>query len=378
MVYSKKFILNECAVSEVFGQVLMTFIVVILMASIGMFVFSEPRPSEVPHINIVEQFDPFNDTIVICNNGGESIPLRDLKLVLHSGSAEYVINGEELSVHLIEEYGDNGYWDLSEYISVNVLEVCGLDLENRDEDLDVLLIYTPSKKVIHSSLIPSAYLDDAIQSPNDRISEKDIPEEDIPEEDIPEEDIPEEDIPEEDIPEDGDEKSHVVVGDLWIPPQRLAFDNSESSKGNKGSAYLDDVQEIGGGFTTYYPDEDNSTYEYFEFGLNESVLRSFGVTFSGSYENLEISGAKIKILYEGHDGSFRWVKLQVWDQTEGTLYEYDLPEYKHNYGEEVLDLPHITNTEDLENLKVYILAKKNPGNSGNKYIHIDYLAVYIP
>jgi PKD repeat protein len=359
---SKKFRLNECAVSDVLGEVLMTIIVVIMMTSIGMFVLSEPKISDVPHIDIYDQLDPFTDTIVIRNNGGESIPIRDLKLVLHSGSKEYVINGEELSSKLIEECEDNGYWDLSESISVNLLEVCSLDLENRDEDLDALLIHTPSKKVIYSSSISSIYLDDAIQSPNDR----------IPEDEISEEDIPEDEISEENISDDDEE------GYIWIPPQLLAFDNSESPKGDKGSACLDDVQNIGGSFTTYYPDEATSMYEYFEFGLNESILNSFGVTFSDPYENLVIAGAKIKVRYEGHDGSFRWVKLQVWDQTDGTLYEYDLPEYKHTYGEKILDLPHITNTEDIENLNIYIIAEKNPGNSGNKYLHIDYLAVYIP
>jgi len=351
---SKKFRLNECAVSDVLGEVLMTIIVVIMMTSIGMCVFSESKPPDAPHIDIYEQLDPFNDTIVIRNNGGESIPLRDLKLVLHSGSTEYVITGEELSGQLIEECGDNGYWDLSEYISVNVLEVCGLDLENRDEDLDALLIHTPSKKVIYSSSISSIYLDDTIQSPNDR------------------------------IPRDGIPGNGYEVGYIWIPPQLLALDNSVSPQnGNNkpdliGSACLDDVQNIGGGFTTYYPDDAVSMHEYFEFGLNESVLKSFGVTFSGPYEDLDISGAKIKIRYAGHDGSFRWVKLQVWDQTDNTLYEYDIPEYKKEYGEKVLDLPHITNVEDLENLNVYIVAQANPGKSGQHYIHIDYIAAYIP
>ncbi|KKG09874.1 hypothetical protein EO98_16225 [Methanosarcina sp. 2.H.T.1A.6] len=348
MVCSKKFILNDCGVSEVFGQVLMTLIVVIMMTSIGIFVLSEPKPSDVPHIDIYEQFDPFNDTIVICNNGGESVPLRDLKLVLHSGSTEYIINGEELSGQLIEECGDNGYWDLSEYISLNVSEVCGLDLENCDEDLVVLLIHTPSKKVIQSSLIPSIYLDDDIQSPNDR-------------------------IPVDKIPDDGY---------IWIPPQLLALDNSRSQKGIEGSACLDDVQKIRGGFTTYYPNEEASMYEYFEFGLNESVLKSFGVTFS-DYENLNISGAKIKVVYNGHDGSFKWVKLRVWDQTEGRFEEYSMPEYhsgKHNprWGSEIVDLPHITNAEDLENLNVSILAKANHGKSGMHFLNIDYIAVYIP
>ena len=350
---SKKFRLNECAVSDVLGEVLMTIIVVIMMTSIGMCVLSESKPPDAPHIDSYEQFDPFNDTIVIRNNGGESIPIRDLKLVLHSGSTEYVINGEVLSDQLIEEYGDDGYWDLNEYFSINLLAVCGLNLENRDEDLEVLLIHTPSKKVIHSSLIPSIYLDDAIQSPNDR-------------------------IPIYGIPGDGYE-----VGYIWIPPQLLALDNSESPKGDKGSACLDDVQNIGGGFTTYYPDEDVSMNEYFEFGLNESVIMPFGVTFSGPYEDLNISGAKIKVVYKGHDGSFKWVKLRVWDQTEGIFYEYPIPEYhsgkgKSQWGSEIVDLPHITNVEDLENLNVYIVAQANPGKSGQHYINVDHVAVYIP
>lgn len=380
LAYSKKIISDECAVSEVFGQVLLTVIVVILMASIGMFVLSEPKPPEVPHIDIYEQLDPFTDTVVIRNNGGESVPLRDFKLVLHSGSTEYVINGEELSGYLIEECGDNGYWDLSEHISINVLEVCGLDLGSSDEDLKVLLIHTPSKKVIHSSLIPSIYLDDTIQSPNDRISEEDS------EEDPEEEEEDSEEEEEEDSEEDSEE-SDIISEDLWIPPQLLACDNSvRPQSGNKpdliGSACLDDVQNIGDNFTTYYPNEAVSMSEYFEFGLNESVLDSFGVTFS-DYENLTISGAKIKVVYKGHDGSFKWLNLSVWDQTEGIFYEYPIPEYhsgkgKSEWGSEIVDLPHITNVEDIENLNVYMLAKANPGQSAQHDIHIDYIAVYIP
>ena len=351
MVYSKKFILNECAVSEVLGMMLMTIIVIIMMTSIGMCVLSEPRPPDAPHIDISEQFEPFNDTIVIRNNGGEPVSLLDFKLVLQMGSTKYVINGEELSGQLIEENGDNGFWDLGEYISVKVSEVCGLDLENRDEDLTVFFIHTPSKKVIQKSFIPSIYLDD-------------------------------------EIPEDEYEEGYV-----WIPPQLIAFDNSvllqnsNNKHGLLGSANLDDVRTIGGGFTTYYPNEDASTYEYFEFGLNEPVLDSFEVTFS-DYENLNISGVKIKVVYEKHDNSFPWGKLKVWDQTNGTSCEHDLFNktkgfkthtlHRIKYVEEEFDLPYITTAEDLENLNVTILVQANNGNSDQHYLHIDYVAVGIP
>lgn len=95
------------------------------------------------------------------------------------------------------------------------------------------------------------------------------------------------------------------------------------------------------------------------------------------------SGTKIKVVYKGHDGSFKWVKLRVWDQTEGRFDEYSIPEYhsgKGNpqWGSEIIELPHITNAKDLENLNVSILAQANNGQSGQDYIHIDYLAAYIP
>ena len=160
MGHLNKFRLDERAVSEVLGEVLMTIIVVMMMASIGTFVLSESKPSEVPHIDFYEQLDPFNDTIVLFNNGGKPVPIKEFKLVLQSDSTEYVINGEELSSKLTEQCGDNGYWDLGEYISINVSEMCGLDLENRDEDLTAFFIHTPSKKVIQKSFIPSIYLDD--------------------------------------------------------------------------------------------------------------------------------------------------------------------------------------------------------------------------
>ena len=122
--------------------------------------------------------------------------------------------------------------------------------------------------------------------------------------------------------------------------------------------------------------------EYFEFGLNESVLKSFRVTFS-NYNNLNISGVKIKVDYKGHDGSFKWVKLRVWDQTEGKFYEYPIPEHhsgkgKSQWGSEIVELPHITNATDLENLNVSIIAEANHGQSAQHYINIDYLAVGIP
>jgi len=349
MVYLKKFRLNEYAVSEVLGQVLLTFITIIMMASISVVVLAEAKHSHTPHIDFYEQLDPVNDTIVLFNNGGEPVFLQDFKLVLQSGSTKYVINGEELSGQLIEEYGDNGFWDLGEYISVNVAEMCGLDLENRDEDFTVFFIHTPSKQVIQKAFIPSIYLDDDILTPNDRIA-----------------------------------RDWYTGGSIWISPRLLALDNSKSSKGDKGSACLDDVQKIGGGFTTYYPNEEASMYEYFEFGMNESVLESFGVTFSNfgvmrsNYKNLDISGVKIKVDYSGHDNSFKWIKLRVWDQTEGKFYEYDLPEHKKEYADEVFDLPHITNYRDLENLNVSILAQANHGQSGKHDLSVDYIAVYIP
>jgi len=156
------------------------------------------------------------------------------------------------SIKLTEEYGDNGYWDLGEYISINVSEMCGLDLKNRDEDLNIFFIHTPSKQVIQKAFIPSIYLDDEIPG------------------------------------EEYDE------GGIWVPPQLLALDNSTSTKSVDGSACLDDVQKIDDDkSTTYYPNNAASTCEYFEFGLNKSVLESFGATFL-DYEHLNISGAKIK------------------------------------------------------------------------------------
>jgi len=315
-------------------------------------VLSESKPLEVPHIDFYEQLDPFNDTLVLFNNGGEPVPIKEFKLVMQSGSTEYFINGEELSSKLIEEYGDNGYWDLGEYISINVSEMCSLDLENCDEDLTVFFIHTPSKQVIQKSFVPCIYLDDDYLTPNDRIP-----------------------------------RDWYTGGSIWIPPQLLALDNSvRPQNGNKpdliGSACLDDVQKIGGGFTTYYPNEEASMYEYFEFGLNESVLNDFGVTFS-DYENLNISGVKIKVDYKGHDGSFKWVKLRVWDQTEGIFYNYTIPEYhsgkgNSQWGSEIVELPHITNATDLENLNVSIIAEGNHGQSAQHYINVDYIAVYIP
>ncbi|TFH04464.1 MAG: hypothetical protein E4H06_02890 [Methanosarcina sp.] len=58
-----------------------------------------------------------------------------------------------------------------------------------------------------------------------------------------------------------------------------------------------------------------------------------------------------------------------------------MPEHHSGQGNpqwcsEEVDLPNITNAEDLENLNVYIIAQKNNGNSDNKYLHIDYLAVW--
>ena len=343
MVYSKKFIHNECAVSEVLGEVLLTLVIIIVMTSIGTFVLSESKPSEVPHVDFYEQLDPFNDTIVLFNNGGKPVPIKEFKLVLQSDSTEYVINGEELSSKLTEQCGDNGYWDLGEYISINVSEMCSFDLENRYEDLNIFFIHTPSKQVIQKSFIPSIYLDDKIPG------------------------------------EEYDE------GGIWVPPQLLALDNSKSTKSVNGSACLDDVQKMDDGkSTTYYPNNDASTCEYFEFGLNKSVLESFGATFL-DYEHLNISGAKIKVVYAKHDNSFRWGKLKVRDQTSGTscehyLFDKNMRMYNYNgitYIEDEFDLPYITTTEDLENLNVSIFAKI-PGNGYMHYIHIDYIAVYIP
>ncbi|AKB75575.1 hypothetical protein MSLAZ_2314 [Methanosarcina lacustris Z-7289] len=63
--------------------------------------------------------------------------------------------------------------------------------------------------------------------------------------------------------------------------------------------------------------------------------------------------------------------------------EYSMPEYysgqgNPQWGSEEVDLPNITNAEDLENLNVYIIAQKNNGNSDNKYLQIDDLVFWAP
>jgi len=108
---------GEQAVSEVLGEVLLLVIVValatVLSASMGNLM---PDLKDVPYASFIGRINGNNYTIV--HEGGDSIDLTDLKIIIDNGSTITSLGVSQIQSILNDENG-NGYWDFGERLNIS-------------------------------------------------------------------------------------------------------------------------------------------------------------------------------------------------------------------------------------------------------------------
>jgi len=141
----KKLIKNSSAVSDVLGEILMTTIAVVLLSSIAVSIFSYGGPADVPHTQVKGWMDAPTDTIYLDHCGGEFIDTESLEIVVNINGSQHNYSSSQIYTNL----GNRSIWELGDEIEINTSGEWNIDI-NEGDDINVYLIDTPSKEVIHN------------------------------------------------------------------------------------------------------------------------------------------------------------------------------------------------------------------------------------
>ncbi len=107
---------GEHAISEVLGEMLLLVIVVVLAAALSASMGNLiPNLKDVPYASFIGRINGDNYTIV--HEGGDSINLADLKIVIDNGTITSLDTSQILSA--INDENENGYWDFGENLNIS-------------------------------------------------------------------------------------------------------------------------------------------------------------------------------------------------------------------------------------------------------------------
>jgi len=77
--------INEGAVSEVVGAILLVSVAVLGVAIVAMTILSQPTPSEIPHVSIAAGATA-NGTFALLHEGGDALAEGDYRIYVDNGS----------------------------------------------------------------------------------------------------------------------------------------------------------------------------------------------------------------------------------------------------------------------------------------------------
>ena len=136
---------NSSAVSDVLGEMLMTTIAVLILGSIAVSIFSYGGPADVPHTQVKGWMDAPTNTIYLEHCGGESIDTESLEISVNINGSRHTYSSSQIYANL----GNRSIWELGDEIEINTSGEWKIDI-NEGDDINVYLIDTPSKEVIHN------------------------------------------------------------------------------------------------------------------------------------------------------------------------------------------------------------------------------------
>ncbi|WP_292390608.1 type IV pilin N-terminal domain-containing protein [Methanosarcina sp. UBA5] len=321
---------QDCrGVSEVYGQLLMISIVVIAFATIGTAVFSDGgavKPEHIPHTDLQENVDTYNDTVRIVHSGGETIDLSAIKIILFVDEqpTEFSMS-EEDGVEIYDPDGNeskDGAFTLGDCIVIDTKEK-DLDLV-AGANIDMFFVDTPSQQVVQRTVL---------------------------------------------------QKSYGKIPD-WITPHPYGsvYDNSTDPGEWLPTELVDGIND---GFVT-------------ECQMHQGEWSSETFTFGIDADDMNIKNplkvVLLKIVYSGHDSSMKNLTLEINDgkPDQWIVVDYDMDRY-NSYTEcdqklEPYDLKlmnlGVNTTEELENLSVRFSAYGQAA-SENKIGWVDFIGIHV-
>jgi len=79
-------VLDDTAVSEVIGIILLVSVAVLGVAIVAVTFFSQPAPSEIPHVSVVAGATANNATFVLSHEGGDALKEGNYRIYVDTGS----------------------------------------------------------------------------------------------------------------------------------------------------------------------------------------------------------------------------------------------------------------------------------------------------
>ncbi|EJG06606.1 protein of unknown function DUF1628 [Methanofollis liminatans DSM 4140] len=93
---------DEQGVSEVIGAILLVSLAVLGVAIVAVALFSQPPPSEVPHVSVVAGTTVDNTTFVLLHEGGDTLAAGNYRIYVDNGSGlvdrtdEFALAGDDI------------------------------------------------------------------------------------------------------------------------------------------------------------------------------------------------------------------------------------------------------------------------------------------
>ena len=122
----KRFLfLDESAVSDVVGNILMVAITVIMAAIVAGAIFGMKPPADVPHVSYEIEINGTNLNLI--HMGGQQVKVSDLK---------FMAEGEEYFNTTDSQINNTGIWKIGTTITLNT------------NNSDLMIVHLPSKELL--------------------------------------------------------------------------------------------------------------------------------------------------------------------------------------------------------------------------------------
>lgn len=325
----RRVLCQDCrAVSEVYGQLLMISIVVIAFSTIAVTVFSDHgavKPEHIPHTDLQENVDTYNDTVRIVHSGGETIDLSAIKIILLVDDQPTEFSMYEDGVKVYDPDGNESKDDVFMLGDCIVIDTTKKNLDLKaGANIDMFFVDTPSQQVVQRTVL---------------------------------------------------QKSYGKIPD-WITPHPYGsvYDNSTNPGEWLPTELVDGIND--GFVTECQMHQGEWSSETFTFGIDADDM------------NIKdpLKAVLLKIVYSGHDSSMKNLTLEINDGNpdQWITVDYNMDPYKSNTACDKELEPYnlklmaqgVTTTEELENLSVRFSAYGQAASS-NKLGWVDFIGIHV-
>lgn len=84
---------TSAGVSEIIGAILLISVVALAVAIIGVFLFSQTTPTQIPNLNFMTGVDNTQTTLYLYHNGGDALKVGEFSVLLDGKEASYNVSG---------------------------------------------------------------------------------------------------------------------------------------------------------------------------------------------------------------------------------------------------------------------------------------------